>query len=210
MLEQKAEKPASQGPQVTTQYALSTYNLLAAFNTLEDGRKAIETLGRAGVEAKHITLGGPAPDEAAIREDTAEADKRMMTRWFSLSAEWAAVGAIVGAVVGIPVGLGVIASLDADVIFSNMLVAVLLGALFGGVISGLVGSMYSLQAGDTWELTFQQTYADKTIVGVHSNNAADIDKARDIFQKAGALSVRVPSRRRSPQDAMDATARAAR
>src|SRR4051812_3483828 len=121
MLEQKAEKPASQGPQVTTQFALSNYNVLAAFNTLEDGRKAIETLGRAGIEAKHITLGGDAPDEAAIREDTAEADKRMMTRWFRLSAEWAAVGAVVGALVAIPVGLGVIAALDADVMFSNML-----------------------------------------------------------------------------------------
>jgi hypothetical protein len=210
MMEQRNERPASQGPQVTTQYRLADYNVLGVFNSMDDARRAIETLGRAGIEGKHITLTGDAPDEAATRAETAEADAALMSRWFRTNLAWGAVGAVIGALLGIPIGALVISvGLDSDITAENLFISALMGGIFLGIIAALIGVVYPMQAGDTWELTYQKTYGDKAIVGVHSADPREVEKARDTMQKHGALNVRTADSQTRPQDAADRVARAA-
>src|SRR5438309_9064024 len=120
MIDQTNAKRASQGPQVTTQYRLAEYNVLAAFSSLADARKAMEALGRAGIEGKRITLGGGAADKAAAHTDTAAADSRIMTRWFSFVAHWAALGAVLGGVGGILVGVAIIAIVGGGITLGSL------------------------------------------------------------------------------------------
>lgn len=134
-------KSASQGPQITTG-SRQADNVYGVFTTLAEARKAMEALGRAGIEGQHITMQGDAPDEAAIRTDTAGADSRMMRRWSGIVAVWAALGALAGAALGVSLGWLMIDSLG-NATFGSVALTSLLGALFGGIAGGLVGSMYS-------------------------------------------------------------------
>jgi hypothetical protein len=210
MVNQTRAKPASQGPQVTTQYHLSDYTVLASFPTLAEARLAIEALGRAGIEGKRITIGGEAGDRAAMLTETSAADSRVMSRWFGYVAQWAVLGVILGVVAGIPVGAAVIELAGGGITLGAVVASAFLGALFAGMIAGLVAAFYAVQAGDSWELTFQETYGDTAIVGVHSDAPDEIEKARSILKRRNPLNVRVTGKRMSPQDAMNAMSRAAR
>jgi hypothetical protein len=210
MIDQKNEKQASQGPQVTTQYRLADYNVLAAFNSLDDARGAIEALGRAGIEGKHITLGGDVADVAATNMDTAEADRHFMEHWLGIIFKFGTIGAVAGAVVGVPVGAAAIAATGGDVTGSGLIASAAFGAIGLAIVTTLIAGISHIQAGDTWELTFQETYGDKTIVGVHSSKREDIDKAKQMLETHGATIVRVPSSSATPQEAVDRVAGAAR
>lgn len=210
MIDQKNEKPASQGPQVTTQYHLADYNVLAAFHSLDQARPAIESLGRAGIEGKHITLGGDVADSAAVRTNTAEADKHFLEHWMGIVAKWGVIGAVIGAVVGVPFGATAIAATGGDVTGGDLIAAAGFGAIGLAIVTVLVASISQIQAGDTWELTFQGTYGDKVIVGVHSAKPEDVHKAREMLQTHGAINVRIASPSMAPQEAVDRVAHAGR
>jgi outer membrane lipoprotein SlyB len=190
------DKPASQGPQITTHYHLAEYNVLAVYNSLDDARNAIESLGRAGIEGKHITLTGDEADHAAAQQNTARADAAVMKRWLRVDSVFAVVGAIIGAAAGLAIGIVV------DGGFGGAVVAMFLGALFLGIICALIGVIYPIQAGDTWELTFQESYGNRAIVGVHANKPDEVERARTIFLKTGAAQVRIASSSLSLDDAV--------
>jgi hypothetical protein len=210
MVNQIRAKPDSEDPQVTTQYHLSDYTVLASFPTLTEARLAIEALGRAGIEGKRITIGGEAGDRAAKLTETSADDGRIMSRWFGYVAQWAVLGVIVGVVAGIPVGAAVIELAGGVVTLGAVVASAFLGALFAGLIAGLAAAFYAVQAGDSWELTFQETYGDTAIVGVHSDAPDEIEKARSVLKGQHPLNVRVTGKQMSPQDAMNAMPRTTR
>jgi hypothetical protein len=201
-------KPASHGPQITTSRRLENYNVLAAFRDMGQANGAIEALGLAGIEGEHVTLQGEAPDGATRGEtlaDTAAADRQLMGRWFGLSAVWGVVGAVLGLVAAIPVGIGVIELADENVTLAGVIGSALFGALFGGIIAWLIGIMYYGQGGDAWELSYHKTYVGKAVVGVHSADPGQIDKARTVLQKHGAINVTTATGRIGPRDAVAMT-----
>jgi hypothetical protein len=203
------QPPASRGPQITTSQRLEDYNVLAAFESMDKARGAIEALGLAGIEGQHLTLQGAGPDEVDSRSSVRDTDARLLGRWLALSSAWGLAGALAGLVLGIPVGVATLVIFGADVNGENAGVSALFGALSGGIIGWLIGVFYHVQAGDTWELSFHQAYAGKAIVGVHSADRVQVDKACGILKKQGALTVRMAGRYDRPSDAVRMTERRA-
>jgi len=201
--------PASQGPEITTTESLENYNILAAFRTMDDASKAIEALGLAGIEGHRITLQGDSPDEASRQVDVAEADSHLMSRWFARSTLWGVGGAVIGFVLGVPVGIAILEAYDQGLGATQVIGSALLGALFLGLIAWLIGVFYYVQAGETWELSYHQTPADIAIVGVHSSNAKDVERARAILQKRGSIRLRTAGSAENPREAIDRTRRTA-
>ena len=195
-------KPASHGPQVTTSQRMENYNVLAAFPDMGQASRAIEALGLAGIEGQHVTLQGEAPEEATREEtlaDTADADRRLMGRWFGLAAAWGVAGAALGLVAGIPVGIGAIELADENVTLAGVIASALFGTLFGGIIGWLIGIMYYGQGGDAWELGYHKGHTGRAIVGVHAADPKVIDKAREVLQKHGAINVTTATGRIGPR-----------
>jgi hypothetical protein len=169
---------------------------------MDESRRAIEALGRAGIEAHHITLQGEAPDDASARSEVAEPDRRVMERWFALSTLWGIGGAVAGFILGIPVGALVIEVFNRDVTLTSLFVSASLGALFVGLIAWLTGAFYHVQAGEIWELSFHQTYAGGAVVGVHSADPKDIGRAARVLYEQGALAVKTVDPHTRPRDAV--------
>jgi hypothetical protein len=185
------ERPASQGPQ-QLQRRLARFNVFAAFKEMPDARHALESLGRHGFEGEMLSLHGPGPDLAGQRPDRAAADARVLKHWFATVAVWSAAGAFAGFLFGIPVGIIAIeAVLDRDLTFLGVLAGALLGALFIGTIAGLTATVWPVQAGDTWELTFLEGYPDTAVVGVHTADRAQAERALRVLSAEKPLDVRI-------------------
>jgi hypothetical protein len=189
------QPPASQGPELAEAVNRDA-SIMATFPDMDEARTAIEELGRHGIEGQRVTLRGPGADEAATdntfehRGDNARADAQLVGRWAKRVAIGAALGAVVGAVLGIPVGIVVLELSDADVTGGTIAGSAFLGALFLSTIFALVSHVYQLPGQpDAWELTFHE--ADQpVVVGVHSQEPNDIEGARTVFERLGALEIR--------------------
>jgi hypothetical protein len=185
------ERPASQGPQVV-QVRLASYNVLAAFQSMESARRGIEALGRAGFDGQKTTLHGPAPDIAADGLEVAGADAKAMARITQFVVICAAMGGIAGFMFGVPLGaLFIDRALHDDVGFRNTLNVAALLALGLGITSGLIAMMWEMQAADAWELTFHERYTGAAIVGLHTQDATEASRALDVLRSARAIDVSV-------------------
>jgi hypothetical protein len=158
----------------------STYNVLATFEDMTAARKAILALERRGIESDSISLLGPAVEEAAGHDETGERDKGVATQ----VARGAATGGGIGTVAGGLLGLVAFAIPGAGPLLGTAVWAgVLGGALAGGAVGANAGGVLSLPTGDRWEVTFDSVREGRALVGVHSEDAADVIKGREILSE---------------------------
>jgi hypothetical protein len=193
-MQNSSQTNASQGPELT-QYRLGRFNVVATFPNMHEARTAMESLGRAGIEGQRITLRGPAPDTAASEPvspaDNARADAAVFRRWLPVVLGGATTGSLIGAVLGVPVGFIVLSLIGEDVSFVSIAIASFMGSIFGAFIGGLIANMAPEVDSQAWELSFHDDGAEEmAVVGVHTDDPKDVERARDVFDKLGALDVR--------------------
>lgn len=165
----------------TEEAPLQAHNVTACFPDMAAARDAIEALERAGVPGSHISLLGPAAEEAAGRADTRPADKALGDEAVRATVGGAATGAGVGGAVGFLAGAvsfgipGV-----GPAVGTGIWAATLGGAAAGTGVGFTAGAMAKLQQSEAWELTLQEVDEGYVVVGVHTDDPdefADATKA---------------------------------
>lgn len=169
----------------TDEAALADYNVTACFPDMEAARQAIETLERAGVPGSHISLLGPAAEEAADEvTDTSQADARLGEKAVRATLGGAATGAGVGGAVGFLAGAvafgipGVGPTVGAGIWAST-----LGGAAAGGGVGFTAGAMAKMKQSQAWELTLQEVDEGYVVVGAHTDDADEFDDAIAALQR---------------------------
>lgn len=179
MLHTPARRPSSQGARITGR-RLPDYNIMGVFPDLGAARAAIDALSHARLEADNVSLTGAAADRAAADTNTRIRDASI-TKYVSRGVlRGALIGAAVGAGGGLIVAVG-LAVLDVEVTRAGVLVALLLGLIGGSMLGGFLGGMSVLDPAEPWELTFEEQEGH-AIVGVHSEQPQDADRAEQILQ----------------------------
>jgi hypothetical protein len=183
----QTHRPASQGHRITDG-EFSAYNVVAEFPDLESARLGIDALSRGTIEADKISMRGPAADEAASQTDTVTADSRIARYLTSRVGTGAVAGTLAGAVFGLVMGAMADAVFGVDVSAGVLLAVALFGAVGFGAIGGFLAGMSSLQMAEPWELTFHDARG-RAVVGVHSENPEDIDRAESILEQQNPLAM---------------------
>lgn len=178
---QKAHSP-SQGWRIT-ELPLNEYNLVAVFSNMDQARQAIESLGFHAIEGEDISLTGPAPEEAADREEIREQDVPIIFHVLKRVLAASIVGGIIGAVIGI----GLVLALVNEAVTQHFIVGALLTALGVSTIAALLAYMSSLQASEAWRLAFWPTREQQAMVGIHTGRRDEIEQAAKILRDHGAL-----------------------
>ncbi|HEY8490851.1 MAG TPA: low temperature-induced protein [Dehalococcoidia bacterium] len=172
------------------QMQFAAYNVVAVFPDMAAARDAILALERAGIEAQEISLLGRRAQEAEAEAQTEVADRdagvaRDVTKAAAAgtaagTAAGGALGFLAGALAfGIP-GVG-------PVVGAGIWAATLGGAITGGSIGGLVGGTAALPQNEAWELTYESVKAGHVVVGVHSQEKADVDAAAQTLDSLAPL-----------------------
>jgi hypothetical protein len=147
----------------------------------------MEALGTQGrIDGERISLTGPAADDAANRPESREAETKLLRHVVTRAATSSAIGAVIGAVLGALIGLVALDALDAERSFVNMALCVAFGAFVGSIPGALVGYISSLQAPESWALTFEESSEGRVFVGVHSSDHDEIARAEEILRDRSA------------------------
>ena len=75
------------------------------------------------------------------------------------------------------------------VIGAGVWAAIAGGAVAGGAVGGVIGGVSSLDMTEAWELTYQSVREGRVLVGVHSDDTAEADRAADILRGQDAARV---------------------
>jgi hypothetical protein len=163
---------------------LAEHNVVATFPDMESARKAVDALGRAGVDAENISLLGRAVDEARIDPDTRLRDLEATTE----VAKRAGVGAAAGGALGALAGLAAFAIPGVGpVVGMGLLAGAAAGTAAGGAIGGMVGGVAGLSLEDDWDLTFQESIrAGRVLVAVHARDRADVERSAQVLEEQGS------------------------
>ncbi|HSP56288.1 MAG TPA: hypothetical protein VLS25_11950, partial [Dehalococcoidia bacterium] len=149
---------------------LPAFNVLAQFESMEEAREAIETLGQAGIDAGEISLSGTPMPETAERGYTGEMDAGVLRRGFLRSIVSAAFGGLAGALMTVPLAVMLAPLLaNSDAGAGAVAVAALVGGLSGVWIAwaNLLPAPTERWAGEGWGLTFAGSAPGTPFVGVH-------------------------------------------
>lgn len=177
-------RPASQGTRTTS--GMADFNLIAVFPDMDSARHAINTLGRAGIEADDISLTGAAADAAANEEETAEADAAAMKHFVAGVGIGAVMGIIAGIVLGAPITLAVLKIIDLEITVASVIAGLALSALTCGIIGALLGHYYPANQAQPWELSFHRTTGGVRL-GVHASEFQDTERARKALESQHPL-----------------------
>jgi hypothetical protein len=166
------------------------YNVIGAYIEMRDAREAIQALQFAGVEAGDIELLGERAAQAAEKADrkavTAPRDAGIATRIAGRAIRFGAAGAIVGAVLGLVLAA---AGIEFGRIGDSVAIQSASWATFGAVVGALAGAYSGLSIAPAWELTFEPVEDGEVLVGVHSENAREVEKAEHVLKDKGAVRV---------------------
>ncbi len=154
------------------------HNIVAAVPDLREARRLIESLGKHGIEASHISLLGAYAPETGEPVDEASTDD---------PAAQATRGSAVGAAIGAGVGAATAAAFALPGV--GPVVAGGLWALMGGTVGGLVGGASKVALAEAWEHTFQAVRDGNFAVGVHSPDRVEIDRAEPVMEQANTLAI---------------------
>lgn len=163
---------------------LADYNVVATFPDMDAARKALDALGRAGIEAEDISVLGQAVDEARSDPDTRLRDLDATGDLAQKAAKTASIGSILGGIAGaaafvIP-GIG-------PVLGAGIWAAAGGGAIAGGVVGGMMGAIDATQLGPEWEVTYGNPLREgKVLVAVHARDDEEAQKAAELLEKHGA------------------------
>ena len=163
---------------------LAEYNVVATFSDMDAARKALDALGRAGIEAEDISVLGQAVDEARSDPDTRlrdlDATADVAKKAVGGAAAGGALGALAGAAAFVIPGVG-------PVIGMGLLAAAAGGTVAGASVGGMVGGVAGLSLEDDWDLTFQESLrAGRVLVAVHATDKADVEKAAEVLEEEEA------------------------
>jgi hypothetical protein len=158
---------------------LAEHNVVATFADMESARKAVDALGRAGVDAENISLLGRAVDEARMDPDTRLRDLEATGEIAKRAGTGAAAGGALGALAGVAAfaipGVG-------PVVGMGILAAAAGGSVAGASVGGMVGGVAGLSLEDDWDLTFQESIrAGRVLVAVHAEDRSDVEKAAKVL-----------------------------
>lgn len=166
-----------------TRTGLTDHNVVGLFASMEQARAGVSGLGRAGVEADHVSLLGRRAEEAARNPDTSQADQRVTGDIARKAGTGAAAGVVAGGLAGLAAftipGVG-------PVVGSGIWAATGAGALAGGAVGGFVGGVASIDLADDWELTYQSVREGRVLVAVHADDSSEGDRAAAALERAGA------------------------
>ncbi|HEV3401736.1 MAG TPA: general stress protein [Acidimicrobiales bacterium] len=163
---------------------LAEFNVVATFPNMEAARKAIDALGRAGIEAEDISVLGQSVEEARSDPDTRlrdlDATADVAKKAGAGAAAGGALGALAGAAAFVIPGVG-------PVIGMGLLAAAAGGTVAGASVGGMVGGVAGLSLEDDWDLTFQESLREgRALVAVHATEKADVEKAAEVLEEEKA------------------------
>lgn len=150
--------------------------IAARFETMEGARRAITSLGLAGVDGDYISLGVSAAKGGSSAR-TGETDARMLLHLLRYIIIGAVIGTVIGVMVSPFVGWLVLLWLGLDVTVQSMLISLLLTTLMSHMIGGFIGYAVAMQAGDSWEQSFHHDVSGPVDVIVRSDRQEVIDRA---------------------------------
>jgi hypothetical protein len=150
---------------------------------MDQARRAIDALQRAGIEAQLIGLGGPGAERAARRTDTAGRDVAETTRIGSRAAIGGAIGSAVGAVLG-----GVIGALVFEPFAGGFWGALIAGAIGGGAVGGVAAGVGSADLVEDVELTYDRDEAGPVRVEVFTPDPDVAARAAEVLEQADGVS----------------------
>jgi hypothetical protein len=166
------------------------HNVTAAFPGMEEARAALSALEAAGVESSKISLLGPRAEEAAEEADTRTRDFEATKDVGKKVAAGAAAGSALGGAAGFLAGLAAFAIPGVGpVVGAGVWAATIGGAAAGASVGGVVAGVGSIDVSEAWELTYQSVREGRVVVGVHSDEAEEVDRAAEAFQKLQPLSL---------------------
>lgn len=173
----------------TDEAALAAHNATACFPDMEDARKAVEALERAGVPASHISLLGPRAEEASTTADTSQRDEQVVEKAMQATLGGAAAGTGVGGAVGFLAGAAAFGIPGVGPgVGAGIWAATLGGAAAGGGVGFTAGAMAKMKQSQAWELTLEEVSKGYVVVGVHSDDPEELEDA------VGALAARRPGK----------------
>ncbi|MFN0092827.1 MAG: hypothetical protein ACKVWR_21540 [Acidimicrobiales bacterium] len=175
--------------------AFSTYNVVAAFEGLEEGRDALVALERAGIDGSKLAFLAldaashpPAPEQSAEQPEAGHDDEEMSGQ--------VAKNAFAGMAVGAPVGALALAGAAAlipgvgPILGAGVLGAAAGGGALGAWLGGLWGGYSKLPVSSAWEETFTEVRDGRAMVGVHTTDASEAAAAYEVLRDAGAVRLR--------------------
>jgi hypothetical protein len=181
------------------QQTFAEHNVVASLPDMEAAREAIAALEHAGIEANNISLLGPAAEEAEARTATSageEAEREFAADAARSAGVGAAAGAGVGgaagflagaAAFGIP-GLG-------PAIGAGIWATTIGGAVAGAGVGFTAGGVGGVKESEAWALTYENVQHGRVMVGVHSDEPDQVDRAEAVLQDANPLQIRTFDRR---------------
>lgn len=158
---------------------LAEHNVVATFADMDKARKAMDALGRAGIEGEDISLLGRAAEEARTDPDTRLRDLDATAD----IAKRAGVGAAAGGTLGAIAGAAAFVIPGVGPVIGMGLLAAAAGTAAGASVGGMVGGVAGFSLDDSWDLTFQESIREgRVLVAVHAADRSDVDKAAEVFR----------------------------
>jgi hypothetical protein len=154
----------------------ATFNAVAAFADANAAREALLRLERARIDGSKLSFLAVDSSDQTINERSSELDHEQSSFVARGTAKGGSLGTIGGAAVGgalmlIP-GIG-------TVVGAGVLGAALGGGFFGGVVGGIWGGFNRMGASAAWDETFHDIGNGVALVGVHTDDRAEFDRARE-------------------------------
>lgn len=173
------------------QAAFATYNVTGSFDDNEKAHRAIEALELAGVSPSDLSLLGPSGEAAADVRDTSSVDEAVISEGMKSTLGGAAAGSGIGAVAGFLTGAAVFGVPG----FGPALAAGIWATTLGGVAAGggigfTATAIAEMKQSQVWELTLRDVGEGHFVVGVHTDDWEEFERARNALGSCGASRMR--------------------
>jgi len=156
--------------------------LIADFGSPEEARASIEALEHHGIDGLEISIVAEADE---IRRQSA--DRRTLVHLTGRVAKGIGAGALVGAVLFCVAGVAFVA---AGWPLGAAVALVLAGATIGATAGAFIGVERGVAASEGWERTFHEPKATPVSIGVHTADASDVVRAREVLEGHHPLALR--------------------
>lgn len=169
------------------QAAFPPHNAVASFPDIEAARAAIGSLEDHGIDASHISLLGRQAAEAIADADNASHDERLMDVEARTSATGIAAGAGIGGAAGFLAGVAAFGVPGIGPAVAGGIWAMVLGGAAAGSGVGLAVSGYArIKESEAWDLTYQDVSEGRVVVGVHTPDESELERALKVLRDGGA------------------------
>jgi hypothetical protein len=176
---------------MTTEASFAAYNVTAAYPDMEAAREGVEALERSGVTGSRISLLGRQAEEAAEVRDTAPRDQRTIEEGMKSTIGGAAAGTGVGAALGFVAGAAAFGIPGVGpAVGAGIWAAVLGGAAAGGGVGFTAGAMARMKQSEAWELTLEDVRNGRVIVGAHTDDKEEFDRAVEALEGTSPQTMR--------------------